>query len=200
MIAANTVTSAIKFLHAASFADLHGWTEADIYSYLNRSLVEAGSATALVGRFDALVIAAGAAEVVLPANTTTVIQAAWGYKTLKIQTVAEMDALEGNWPNSPGQEPESLIVDQQGLQTVRLWPTPDSNGLLRMFTRQKPATQSAVSQLAIPEAVHAAIELEIIAEARRKAGQHAMPEAAAAAQQIADMLKVATQAYYGGNV
>lgn len=200
MIASTIINSVIQFLHADNLANLQGWTESELYGFLNRSMNDAAADSAILGRYGTIAITAGNSVVSLPATCAIVVQASWNFQTLKIRTVSEMDALDGNWMNAPGNSPDSLIVDQQGSNTARLYPTPDQNGTMRILSRCRPATLSSISSIAVPESVDVIAHMETIAEARRRAGMYGMPEAAAAAQQIANIVKAANRVYYGGSV
>lgn len=200
MIASSIIAAAIPQLHASTTANLAGWTEADLYAYLNRSLSEACADSALLGDYNSVAVAANQLLAVIPGNFLSCIQAQWDKKTLKIRSASEMDALDTYWQTATSGTPHTIVVDLQGQNNVRLYPMPAIAGTLYVWTRQRPALQSSVSSIAVPQAVAWVVEMETIAEANRKGGQFAMPEAAAAAQSVADVLKVALRTYYGGAV
>ncbi len=187
-------------LHATSQANLGGWTEADLYSYLNRSVRQACADAGFLAECSVTAVAAGTQVVALPANTSAIIQIQWNDKTLNPRTTAYMDARSSDWQSAPGDVPDAYVVDQQGTDFIRLHPYPAEAGNLRWWVRKRPSNLTSLSGLAIPSPADLIAELETIAEARRKGGIFEMPEAAKAAQAMADVLKAAARLYYGGAV
>jgi hypothetical protein len=196
--AATIVAYTYPQFHALNAGDLAGWTDADLYSYLNRSTSNLCADVALIGSSVSVAVAAGTQVVSLPAETSAIIQVQWNYTTLKPRTTAYMDARSSDWQNAPGDEPAAYVVDQQGTDFIRLHPYPVEAGTLRFWIRKRPAAQSSGSSLMVSACADLIAELEIVSEGRRKGGRFAMPEAAQAAQSVSDALREAALLYYGG--
>lgn len=200
MTATTIVTAVLPQLHASSTSNLGGWSESDLYGFLNRSLTQACADVAFLGSYDSVAVTAGDLTATLPGTPLELIQGTWDHAFLNIKTSLEMDALDADWRNAIGGTPETLVVDQQGYNIVRLYPYPDSNGTLRVWTRQAPATLASGDSLTISQIADWIVEMEIVAEANRRGGKYAMPETAEAAQSTANVLKSAAGLFYGGAV
>lgn len=188
-------------LHATNSGDIAGWTESDLYSYLNRSVGNLCADVAMLGAYQTVNVAALTSTIAFPANTASLIQVAWNNKVLRPRSVAEMDARHGNWQNASGaDEPECFILDQQGDSFLKLWPVPAIGGALNFWVRQRPPALTQYSGLAVVAIADWIAEMEIVAEGNRKGGLFAMAEAAESAQSIADIIKAAARTYYGGTV
>lgn len=200
MTPSTIIANAYPYLHAINSGNLAGWTEADLYVYLTQSVRQQCADASLLGQVYEVAVLAGATSVALPATTSAIVQAQWNGQTLRARTVTDMDARLSDWQDQPGDTPEVIIVDQQGLNVVRLYPKPFENGTFRAWIRLRPADQNSGSSLVVSQSADLVAFFETISEARRKGGRFAMPEAAQGAQLMSDVLKAASRIYLGGSV
>jgi hypothetical protein len=200
MTATDIVNATLPLLHASSTSNLGGWSESDLYGYLNRSLAQGCADIAFLASYASVAVTAGDLTATLPGSPIALIQASWDHAVLGVRTSLEMDAFDADWRNAIGGTPDTLVVDQQGYNIVRLYPYPDANGTLRVWTRQAPSTLSSGGSQVISQIADWLVELEIVAEANRRGGKYNMPETAEAAQSTANVLKAAARLYYGGAV
>jgi len=201
MIAASIVGRVASYLHAASVSTMGGWTEADLYNYLNLSLRRACREVAFQATTISISVIAGATVLSLPNARESVIDMNWNKQFLLPCTVSDLDALDDLWQVATGVEPSRYVLEQQGTKIFRIYPSPSVDGTLEVVYRARPLIeQTNATTLVINQAVDMMAELEAVALANNKGGQYAMSESADGANRLIELISTVSKAYYGGAV
>jgi hypothetical protein len=134
--------------------------------------------------YDASVaIVAGTAVYTLPATHVFTIAAAaidaGGIHALRLTRVQELEALDALWQASTG-TPRRASLDAGSVGTVTLYPNPLVNGTLGQICQEFPAAVTPQAPtLALPTVLQDYVTYAMLAGARGKESEAAMPEMAA---------------------
>jgi hypothetical protein len=199
MNAATIISETIPFLHAAAAADLCGWSEADLYGFLNKATTESCTRVAFqVAEW--LSASHSTSAVTLPTQSTRVIDVAFGGSCLEVESPAALHARIDRWEDRFDPWPESFVVEQQGAKGARLFPAPTTARQLLVVHSEVPATLVNGSNVSAVVALDVLCGLRTIAEANTRQGEFAFPESAGFASALAQIVENAAFAYYGGAV
>ena len=95
---------------------------------------------------------------------------------LRITPVRELWALDGTWPATPGPAARCSF-DAGSVGTITLYPVPTAGGTLSQVCQEFPADGS--TELALPAVLQDLFSYAMLAGARGKESDSAMPEMAA---------------------
>jgi hypothetical protein len=193
-------------LNAASASDLQFWTEAEIIGYADLEMSKLTSGLMLFVDAQDVTGIAGQSTYDLahttddtPADTrfVSLIHAVWGGASLSPATVMEIEARDANWTVTTG-TPSIWIGDWLAAGMIVAYPQPTGSATLTVFCqRNAPAITSADTSQPAPDALADLLHLRVLGDARAKRGDAWMPEAAALADGLANVLEAAFSSYYG---
>ncbi len=186
------LTGLLPTLNASSFADLVFWTEADLTEWLDECAKRLARTAGIWVERSTSFTAPGVSTYILPSGHLSVIHVSVAGVMLAPSTHAELVALSDSWQTDTG-APERWIPDAQGLETIMLHPQPQDLAVLELIEHTAPDG----SAIEAPAVVADCLALRVLAEARRKEGDGALPEIAAAAEAQASLYEQAFRAYYG---
>jgi hypothetical protein len=159
-------------------ADLTHWTEAELYRYADEAVKRLARNLGLFAERDAVTVAGGTALYATPTRHLDTIHASLGGANLRPAKVRELEALDATWQGTAGAV-EKYTHDFQGTEHIRLYRTPSAGGTLALVFRQYPADVSQASpMLAAPSVFEDYLTWAILAQARGKESDAAMPEEA----------------------
>ena len=154
-----------------------------------------------VERDSTTVTSSGTATYNTPARFLDAIQASiydsgtGNYSRLRPSSIGELYALDATWPTTTG------VVQRYSVNegTITLYRIPQVTGALAVIFHQFPPTiSSGGSTVAVASPVGDYFVYGMLAEARRKQGEGAMPEMAAHFDQRVAMYEKILCAYFGG--
>lgn len=180
-------------LNATGPADAIFWTEAELYQWIDEAVKRfARKHLAFVVYDTSLATATGTADYNLPASHIATYQADVAGKVLRARNVAEMEALNSQWPAAAAAEPKAFLEDTKGLIRLTLAPPPDlaHNALtIGLTMAQLPAAiAQATAILAAPSCLREYFTFYALAEARAKESNASMDEVAQWFRGIVDLI------------
>jgi hypothetical protein len=196
--AADLVTSALDALNAASTADLAFWAAADLYEWIDEAAKRmARTAQIFVVHDTSVTTAAGTAVYGTPGNHVALINIACLGAMLRPSSSRELAALSDTWMADAG-APARWIEDWLGHDLFRVYPTPTAaQGLEIVLAAYLPDITAAAPTFVAPDVFGDYLETALIAEARRKEGDGALPEVAAALDRQTGLYEQIFQSYWG---
>lgn len=105
---------------------------------------------------------------------------------LRLSTVGQLFALDAAWSATSG-SPTRASLDAGGVGTITLYPNPTAGGTLNQVCQEFPAVSNGSSQLALSPVTIDAFTYALLAGARGKESDAAMPEMARHYQQRVDL-------------
>jgi hypothetical protein len=126
----------------------------------------------------------------------SLIHAVWNGASLAPMNMREVEARDANWVTTTG-TPSAWIGDWLTSGMLMLYPSPAAPGTLTVFCQRGDPPPAIGSIVPAPDALADLLHMRVLADARSKRSDAWMPEAAALADQIADVLEKAFTAYYG---
>jgi hypothetical protein len=197
--AAAVIGEVIRILHGEPAVSLNGFTEAELYTYLNRALDTAHSKAAFLS--DTYTVASQTTPTfTLPSTAISLIDVAWDERSLRTRTAAQLDAAGDYWEQAISDDPETIVYEQQGNRIGRIVPIPTQPGELKAIFRAAPPEQNNLSSLTVPQIVDVIATLRTVETANSRDGRYQFPESAAFAGALSDILEAAASGYYGGSV
>jgi hypothetical protein len=196
--AADLITSALDALNAATTADLVFWAPTDLYEWIDEAAKRLARTAAVIVDCDtSITTTPGTAVYSNPARHVALINFAYAGAMLRASSTRELAALSDTWMADAG-TPARWIEDWLGHDLFRLYPAPDQAAELEIVLARYPLDITALAPtLAAPAVVGDYLETAMIAEARRKEGDGALPEVAAAFDQQLALYEQIFQAYWG---
>lgn len=183
----------LGFLSSAELATEDYWvTTGELYQFADDAAKKMAYA---VGAFPAvdtsITLVAGTASYALPASHVFTLLAWIVYAGLPVQflrfsTVGQLFALDANWATTSG-DPVRASLDAGSVGTITLYPNPVSAGTLDQVCQEFPAVSSESSTLALSEVMQDAFTYAMLAGARGKQSDAAMPDMAAHFSQRVDL-------------
>jgi len=165
-------------LNVYSVADLTHWTEGELYEYADDAVKRLARTLGLFVERNTIAVSSGAALYNAPARHLDTIHASLGGANLRPAKVRELEALDATWQGSSGTV-DRYTPDFQGTEKIRLYKTPAAGGTLAVIYHQYPAELSQASRtLPAPSVFEDYLTWAILAQARAKEGDAAMPEVA----------------------
>lgn len=196
MIFAHVVTRLLPLLNADTAADLVWWTEAELYEWMGEAAQRLAQNGMFVERKENLTVLSGSAGVGLPAVRLAVIHVSLDGLTLRTATVQDLEALSSTWVTDAGNV-ERYSLEVSGLDTVRLYRIPETDGMLAVIYQSWPLVSSAISTHRAPTVVGDYYTYAVLCEARAKHGEAQALDIAAVARERAKLLSSVFAQYWG---
>lgn len=171
-------------------------TTAELYQFADDAEKKLSYEAGLFIVYDASVaVSAGTAVYNLPATHVFTLVAAVidvsGIHLLRASTVGELWALDATWEATncaAGQAPTRSSLDAGAVGTLTLYPIPSVDGTLGQICQEFPGTvEQGQSMLPLPTVLQDYFSYRMLAGARGKESDHAMPEMAAHFQQRCEL-------------
>jgi hypothetical protein len=186
-----------------TYPEIVHWTEADLLGYVNEALARLARITGVfVVRDTTTVIEDGQATYNLPAGHLSTIHAALvGGPALRPTRVGELESLDPLWPTTECEDSETptrYAQDFEGAEKVRLYKIPNVAGFLDLVFHSTPAQVTVGSPLLdAPTFVEDYLAMAVLAAARGKEGDGAIPEVAKHAAERVALYERIFQEYFG---
>jgi len=165
-------------LNVYRIADLTHWTEEELYEYADEAVKQLARTLGLFVERSPVTVSGGTALYSAPSRHLDTIHASLGGANLRPAKVRELEALDATWQGSSGTV-DRYVPDFQGTEKIRLYKTPAAGGTLAVIYHQYPAEVSQASPtLTAPSVFEDYLHWAILAQARAKEGDAAMPEVA----------------------
>jgi hypothetical protein len=194
--ASSVIADLAPALNAATTSDLAFWTTTELYGYADENLKRlARQAGVFAERTQTSPGAVSSFS--LGSRDIAILQAAWNGVVILPTTLRDLDALDTLWADAAAATPRRYLADA-GLAQRRLYPPAASGSTLDLITFQSPAdVTSGAPQCAAPPLLQDWLYFVLLAEARGRNGEGAMPDVAAQARQFAALLETAARHYWG---
>lgn len=180
-------------LNAESASDLLFWSQSELSGWATDALAELARTTgAHIERFASIAVAAGDPTYALPSRLTSIIHISLNDQALRYATVRELEALDADWQATTGTP--ARYTRERGFTTVRLYPKPTGSGTLQVIGHTTPESSSNV-RVAAP--VLDAVLFRVLAKARAKRGDGAMPDTAQQSSAVVELLVSAIRGIWG---
>jgi hypothetical protein len=182
--AALSLTDAIYrlgFMSAQEVTSVSWVTAAELYQWADEAAKELAYAAGVFLTYDvSITTAEGEGSYALPATHVFTVAAWLGSRPLRITAVRDLWALDATWPTTAGNATRCSF-DAGGVGTVTLYPNPVSGGdTLGQVCQELQATLAAGSStIALPTVLQDYFTYAMLAGARGKESEAAMPEMAA---------------------
>jgi hypothetical protein len=188
----------IPSLGGSAYADLVFWDEQELYQFADEVAQRLARNTGLfVVRDASTTVEAGTAVYNLPARHLSTIHASLGGAALRESSVEELEALDSVW-RATARAPERITRGELGLTQLRLYPKPVAGGTLALIFHRYPATITPENRwLSAPLVLADYFTFGILAEARRKESEAAMPEVAAHLDERLALMEEVIRSYWG---
>lgn len=193
----------LGFLSATELATNAHWvTLTELYQFADDAGKRLSYTAGLFAVIDtSIAILAATAAYSLPASHVFtvfawIVYAGQALQILRMSSVGQLFALDGNWATTTG-DPTRASLDAGGVGTMTLYPNPISAGTLNQICQEFPAIASGGSTVAVSLAFGDYFSYALIAGARGKESDSAMPEIAAHARARMDMYHQVAQHLWG---
>lgn len=176
---ANVISEILPALGATSLADLDWCTEAELYQFADEANKRLAHRTGVwVERYGNQTVDAEFYIQPVPYCHVDTIHCSFNGVALRPTSVRELEALDSLWTKSQG-TPNRFSMDANPPGTITLYPPNESAGTMAtIYHRFRPAIQSGSSTLPIASPIQDYFGYSMLAEARRKESDAAMPEMA----------------------
>lgn len=187
-----------------TYPEIVHWTEAEMLGYVNEALARLARITGVfVVRDTATAIADGTATYNLPTGHLSTIHAALlAGAALRPATVGDLERLDPTWPTAicgDTEAPARYTQDFDGTEKIRLYKIPHAAGYLDLVFHCLPGSVTVGSPLLdAPTFIEDYLAMAVLAAARVKQGDGAMPEVAKHAAERVALYEQIIQAYFGG--
>ena len=179
--AVRDVVYRLGFQGSADLAASGSWvTGAELYQWADDAAKKLScQAGVFVVYDDSITVVAGTAAYPLPASHVFTLVAALGTGTLRITSVRDLEALDALWAASTGAA-QRCSLDAGAVGTITLYPNPVTGGTLKQVCQEFPAAVAEGSAtVALPSVLQDYFSYAMLAGARGKESEAAMPEMAA---------------------
>ena len=191
---ANVITEILPALGAAHLGDLDWCTEAELYDYADEAAKRLAHRVGVwVDRVAAQTLTAGIASV--PTGHVDTIHVSYSNKSLRPASVRELSSLDATWSGTTG-TPTRFSMDAGTPGTIVAYPS-KTGTVAVIYHRFQPAVAHGASTIPIATPVQDYFAYSMLAEARRKESDAAMPEMADHFQQRVDLYEQILTAYFG---
>lgn len=192
------ITAMLPALQAEAVNKLTFWTETELYQWASEALRRlARSAGVFVERDTSVTVGAGGSTYTLPERHLGVLRISRAGVELEPSTIHELESLSDSWETDAG-IPDRWAGDGAGLDTIRIYPQWTAGGALDNVLFRMPAdVTSGAPTVTTPAVVGDYITWRVLAEARRKESDAAMPEMADHFDQLAGLFEDVSRGYYG---
>jgi len=163
-------------------------TPAELYQWADEGAKRLSYDVGLFINYDTSVtVTPGTAVYQLPATHVFTLMAAVNGQLLRPTPVAALWALDANWPATSGNA-RRCSLDAGSVGTITLYPNPVDGGTLGQFCQEFPATIAAgASTVELPAVLQDYFTYRMLAGARGKESDQAMPEMAAHFEQRVEL-------------
>lgn len=189
----------LGFQSAGDIAAAGTWvTVAELYQWADEAAKRLAYESGAFLTYDATItVTSGTAAWTLPAAHVFTVAIWLVAKLLRISTVGELFSLDGVWPATSGAS-ERASFDAAGVGTVTLYPNPTVGGVLSQVCQLFPATIAlASSTVALPTVLQDYFSYAMMAGARGKESDAAMPEMAGHFEERMKLYELVIQHLYG---
>jgi hypothetical protein len=193
----------LGFLSSTELATNAHWvTLAELYQFADDAGKRLSYTAGLFAVVDpSISVLAATAAYSLPASHVFTIFACIVYagqatQILRMSSVGQLFAFDANWPTTSG-DPTRASLDAGGVGTLTLYPIPISNGTLNQICQEYPAIASGSPSVAVSPVLQDYFSYALLAGARGKESDFAMPEIAAHAKARMDMYDQVAQQLWG---
>jgi hypothetical protein len=195
---ANVIGDILPALGAANLGDLDWCTQAELYQFADEANKRlAARAGVWVERYGAQDVPAGAAVQPAPAGHVDTIHVSFSGSPLRPASARELASLDANWPAAQN-TPKRFSMDAGAPGTITLYPNPSAPGTMAtIYHRFQPTIQSGSSLVPIASPVQDYFAYAMLAEARRKESDAAMPEMAEHFAQRLELYAQVLTRYFG---
>lgn len=194
-------------LNAAGTPDLVFWSKDELVRYADLELSKLTSGLMLfvdaqdlagIANQSAYDLAHTTDDTPRDTHFVSLVHAVWAAAALSPMNMREIEARDANWSTSTAAAPTNWIGDWLASGMIVAYPQPTQNATFTVFCqRGAPPIATGSTSLPAPDALADLLHLRVLADARSKRCDAWMPEAAALADSIADVLEKAFAAYYG---
>jgi hypothetical protein len=191
----------VPSLGGSTYADLVFWDEEELYQLADEAAKRMARAAGVFAVRDvSTVVAEGTADYPVPARHLSTVHVSIdqgaGFTPLREATVEELEALDAGWRASPGSI--ERYVQDRGTENLRLYHSPAAGGTLGVICHEwRPEITPANRILAAPLVLADYIALAVLAEARRKESEAAMPEIAGHLDERLALIEAVMREYWG---
>ncbi len=199
---ANCITDVLYRLGFQSAGDIAAAipyvTVTELYQWADEAAKRLAYESGVFLAFDATItVTSGTAAWNLPAAHVFTVMIWLGTALLRISTVGELFALDGVWSLTSGPSVRASF-DASGVGTVTLYPNPTAGGTLSQVCQLFPATIAlGSSTVALPTVLQDWFSYAMLAGARGKESDAAMPEMASHFEERMRLYDQVIQHLYG---
>lgn len=171
----------LGFGSRAELAAAASWvTETELYQWADEAAKRLAYRAGVFITVDtSITVTPSTAAYNLQANHVFTLAAALGGTPLRITSVRDLWALDGSWPATSGPA-QRCSLDAGAVGTITLYPKPTAGGTLEQICQEYPGTvEAGSSELALPTVLQDYFSYAMLAGARGKESEAAMPEMAA---------------------
>lgn len=180
-------------------ADLTHWTEAELFEWADEATKRfACKVGSFVVRDTSNAIADDTPQYALPARHVATVHVSLGTAALTVTNREELEALDETWTATEDDNPDKWFVEDE--ENLRVYPEPTalSTGSLGLITYQYPVEiTSAAATVTAPKPLEGYLGWVILAEARRKESDAAMPEVSRVLDSLIQLFEGAAKTYWG---
>ncbi len=194
---ATAITNLLPALNADALANLIWWTETELYEFAEEAARRLARSAAVFVETEQIAVSGGTASYTLGARSIATVHVSLGNTRLRPASVRELEALDTGWEATTGTP--KRWTHALGIDSIRIYPEPTAGGTLEVVHHQHPPEiTSAAPTVAAPAPLAGYFGQAILAAARAKEGDAAMPEVAAHARERLALYERVCQAYWGG--
>jgi hypothetical protein len=195
---ASVIAEQLAALGATSFTDLDWTSEAEMYQWADEAGKRLANRTGFwVDREGGRAVGSGAHTHALPAGHVATVHVSLDDVTLRAMTAAELEALSAGWPADSGAVAR-FSIDAALPGNLRLYKVPTATGTMAIiYRRYRPRIESGSGPIPAPSPVGDYFGYAILAEARRKESDAAMPEMAAHFDERLKLFEQLIERYWG---
>ncbi len=201
--AAQIILNLVPALGFQSLADLEAsdWLQdVELYQWADEASQRLAHQAGVFAEWDNSATAVSLTSVYpAPVNFVNLVALYYAGAKLRETNVAELAALDANWPATGG-TPIRASIDAGNLGTFTLYPMPTSSGavILALFDKYLPTISAAASALPISSPAQDYFAYHMLAEARGKESEASMPDMAQHFRKRVQMFEEIFAKYYGG--
>lgn len=189
----------LGFTDSTDLANNSAWlTSTELYQWADEEGKALSYRTGLFVTYDtSITVTSGTAAWTLPSNHVFTVAAWLGTQPLRITRVADLWALDSLWSATSGPAKRASL-DAAGVGTIVLYPNPTSGGTLAQVCAEFPSTiASGSSTISLPLVLQDLFSYAMLAGARGKESEAAMPEMAKHFRDRVTMYEQVIQHLYG---
>jgi hypothetical protein len=184
-------------LGAGSFGDLDWCTQAELYNFADEAARRlAAKASVWVNRYGNQTVNPGTQPAPAPADMIDAIHISWNGASLRPASALDLESYDSGWQTAAG-VPARFSVDA-GLGQIFLYPAVQTTGTMAAIYHQvQPQIESGATAVRAPGVFWDYFAAAMIAGARRKESEQAMPEMADHLEQRMVLFLQIAEAYWG---